>query len=91
MAEIPLEDGSLLGNNPQFIRALNNLASNFSEDSITADQTSSGAMTPQEAKSEIAKLQMPGTAYWDKLNPNHQQAVEDVANLYKMAYPDSTE
>lgn len=91
MAQVTLEDGSLLGNNPQFIRALTNLAANFSEDTITADQTSSGAMTPQEAQSEINKLTAPGTAYWDKLHPNHQQAVDDVFALRQMAHPDLTE
>ena len=91
MAQVTLEDGSLLGNNPQFIRALTNLASNFSEDTITADQTSSGAMTPQEAQSEISKLTAPGTAYWDKLHPNHSRAVEEVFALRQMAHPDLAE
>ena len=68
-----------------------NLAANFSEDTITADQTSSGAMTPQEAQAEINKLTAPGTAYWDKLHPNHQQAVDEVFALRQMAHPDLTE
>ena len=91
MAQVVLEDGSLLGNNAQFIKALTNLASNFSEDTITADQTATGAMTPQEAQSEINKLTAPGTAYWDKLHPNHQAAVDEVFALRQMAHPDLTE
>jgi len=91
MAQVTLEDGSLLGNNAQFIKALTNLASNFSEDTITADQTATGAMTPQEAQSEINKLTAPGTAYWDKLHPNHQAAVDEVFALRQMAHPDLTE
>ena len=91
MAQLTLEDGSLLGNNAQFIKALTNLASNFAEDTITSDQTASGAMTPQEAQSEINKLTAPGTAYWDKLQPNHQAAVDEVFALRQMAHPDLTE
>tara|TARA_B100000123_G_scaffold261571_1_gene228898 strand:- start:4743 stop:5582 length:840 start_codon:yes stop_codon:yes gene_type:complete len=91
MAQVVLEDGSLLGNNAQFIRALTNLAQNFSEDTITADQHATGAMTPQEANAEISKLTAPGTAYWDKLHPNHQQAVDDVFKLRQMAHPDLAE
>jgi len=48
-------------------------------------------MTPQEAQSEINKLTAPGTAYWDKLHPNHQAAVDEVFALRQMAHPDLTE
>ena len=89
--DIKLEDGSSLGNNANFIKALNSLANNFSEDSVTADQQTSGAMTPKEAEAEIAKLTVPGSAYWDKLHPNHTRAVEEVFQLRQMAHPDLTE
>ena len=43
------------------------------------------------SQSEINKLTAPGTAYWDKLHPNHQAAVDEVFALRQMAHPDLTE
>jgi hypothetical protein len=90
-AQIKLEDGSLLGDNAQFIKSLVSLSSNFSEDTVTADQTSSGAMTPNEANAEIAKLTAPNSPYWDKLHPQHQMTVDQVYQIRQMAHPDSVE
>tara|TARA_R100000935_G_C2827703_1_gene163266 strand:+ start:357 stop:1208 length:852 start_codon:yes stop_codon:yes gene_type:complete len=90
-ASIKLEDGSLLGDNATFIKSLVSLSSNFSEDTVTADQTSSGAMTPNEANAEISKITAPNSPYWDKMHPQHQATVDQVFQLRQMAHPDSVE
>lgn len=79
-----LANGNLLGNDPQFIKALAALAENFSEDNMTAENDLT--MTPQDAQREIEKLTAPGTPYWDKKHPGHQSAVQEVFMLQNMKH-----
>ena len=37
--------------------------------------------TYKEINKQIASLQQPGSAYWDKRNPNHSEAVQEVQEL----------
>ena len=77
-----LQDGSRLGDNPQVIKAFVNLANKLSEDTIVkGDQVP--YLTVPEINKQIASLQQPGSAYWDKNHPNHTQAVEEVAALIR--------
>jgi len=84
MKEVKLENGNLLGNDPQFIKALAGLADNFSEDNMTAENDLT--MTPDDAQREIEKLTAPNTPYWDKKHPGHQAAVEEVFMLQNMKH-----
>jgi len=84
MKEVRLENGNLLGNDPQFIKALAGLAENFSEDNMTAENDLT--MTPDDAQREIEKLTAPNTPYWDKKHPGHQAAVEEVFMLQNMKH-----
>ncbi len=40
-------------------------------------------MSNKEINRQIAVLQQPGSAYWDKNNPNHSEAVQEVQELIK--------
>ena len=40
-------------------------------------------MSTKEITRQIASLQQPGSAYWDKRNPNHADAVQEVQELIK--------
>ena len=75
-----LADGTKLGDHPVMIRAFAELASKMGEDSITQ---SSGPIyqTPAQIEKEIGNLTQVGSAYWDKNNPNHGAAVEEVLAL----------
>ena len=84
MKEVKLENGNLLGNDPQFIKALAGLAENFSEDNMTAENDLT--MTPDDAQREIEKLTAPGTPYWDKKHPGHRSAVQEVFMLQNMKH-----
>ena len=84
MKEVKLENGNLLGNDPQFIKALAGLADNFSEDNMTAENDLT--MTPDDAQREIEKLTAPNTPYWDKKHPGHRAAVEEVFMLQNMKH-----
>ena len=77
-----LQDGSRLGDNPQVIKAFVSLANKLSEDTmVKGDQVP--YLTVPEINKQIAALQQPGSAYWDKNNPNHSSAVEEVQALIR--------
>jgi len=85
MENMILQDGTRLGVHPGFIKSLANLSDKFSEDNLGVGQDESGAMTPQQAENEIAKI-MGDTnhPYWKKNHPNHAAAVQEVFQLQNM-------
>jgi len=91
MFDITLQDGSKLGDNPDFIKAFAKIAefrqSVTSEDTV-ADMSQSNVMTPADAKAEIdAIMNDKGHPYWDKKNlVGRQQAVERVQELWGMVH-----
>ena len=91
MFDITLQDGSKLGDNPEFIKAFAKIAefrqSVTSEDTV-ADMSQSNVMTPADAKAEIdAIMNDKGHPYWDRKNlVGRQQAVERVQELWGMVH-----
>ena len=77
-----LQDGSKLGDNPQIVKAFAQLSEKLSEDDIVKGDTTS-YLTTNEITKQIASLQQPGSAYWDKKHPAHAVAVEEVAALIR--------
>ena len=82
ITETLLQDGSRLGDNPQVIKAFVSLANKLSEDTIVKGD-GVPYLTVPEINKQIASLQQPGAAYWDKRNPAHTEAVEEVAALIR--------
>jgi hypothetical protein len=87
--EMRLEDGTMIGNHPEFIKAFANIAdfrrTVTSEDTIS-EGTSSYAMTPDEAKAEADAI-MRSPEYTDKKNyVARQRAVSRVAELMDMIH-----
>ena len=77
-----LQDGSRLGDNPQVIKAFVSLANKLSEDTmVKGDQVP--YLTVPEINKQIASLQQEGSAYWDKRNPGHDEAVKEVQALIR--------
>jgi len=77
-----LQDGSKLGDNPQIVKAFVQLSEKLSEDDIVKGDTTS-YLTTNEITKQIASLQQPGSAYWNKKHPAHATAVEEVAALIR--------
>jgi hypothetical protein len=77
-----LADGSKLGDNPQIVKAFANLSEKLSEDDIVKGDTPD-FMTTNDITKQIASLQQPGSAYWNKKHPAHATAVEEVAALIR--------
>lgn len=81
-----------LANNPVFVKAMNKLGAATADDSIVGGgKNGSFAMTPEEAKAEIAKMEGdPKHPIFRKDHPEHKLAVERKSALFKMAYPDDS-
>ena len=77
-----LQDGSKLGDNPTVVKAFADLAAQMSEDNIVKGDAPA-YMSNKEINRQIAVLQQSGSAYWDKNNPNHSEAVQEVQELIR--------
>ena len=75
-----LQDGSKLGDNPIIVKMFADLAAQISEDSIVKGDAPA-YMSNKEITRQIAILQQPGSAYWDKHHPSHSDAVAEVQEL----------
>lgn len=80
---------SKIGQEPQFLRVAAAVGAKLGEDRQNVQTKSSGALTPPEALSKIAAIQSdPKNAYHVKDAPGHQEAVDKMAGLFAMAYPE---
>ena len=77
-----LQDGSKLGDNPTVVKAFADLAAQMSEDNIIKGDAPA-YMSEKEINRQIASLQQPGSAYWDKKHPSHADVVEEVQGLIR--------
>jgi len=75
-----LQDGSKLGDNPIVVKAFAELASQISEDTMVKGDAPA-YMSLKEINKQIAALQQPGSAYFDKRHPNHDDAVSEMQTL----------
>ena len=88
---LTLADGSRLGDNPGFIKAMANVAdfkrSVTSEDTVS-ESAQSNVMTPREAQAEIDSIMNDRkNAYWDKSNPvARQRAIQRVQELMEFVH-----
>ena len=80
-----LEDGTKIGDHPAVIKAFAALAEKMGEDKIV-QADGPAYLTPKQIDKEIATLQQPGSAYWDKNHPNHAMAVEEVKALFEQKH-----
>jgi len=92
--ELPLADGTLMGDNPQVIRLLANIGSYIAEkvgeDTIIGAK-STNAMTPIEIERKIEELQAKGSPYWDIKSSHRPSYVKQVNELMEMLYPDESQ
>jgi len=78
-----------LGKEPQLIKLAAAIGKGLSEDTISPDEKSSGALTPKEALSKANKIiGDKNHPYHNKKDPSHKQAIEDVGKLFEAAYPE---
>ena len=87
VGSLTLEDGTLVGDNPDYIRMMVNVSqfinSKIGEDEIVG-MKSSGAKDPGQIQSEIDDLMAQGTPYWDQKHPKHDWSVKEVNRLMEL-------
>ena len=85
-----LADGTKLGNHPEVIRAFAKIADfrqNVTSEDTVSESASALGMSAQQAGNEIQAIMGDRShAYWDKRNPQHQQAVERMQQLMEMQH-----
>lgn len=82
-------ENSGLGNNPDFIKFVAKIGETFKEDSeVNPGSNGIPAMTPKDAIAAANKI-IGDTShpYHQKGHINHQAAIKEVQDLFKMAYP----
>lgn len=88
VATLRLSDGSLLGQNPLFVKAMAKVGDDYTEHDIHGmGQRARMTMTPEEAAAELVKLDGDEAfqkSLWDKADPGHEAAVERRMALYAM-------
>lgn len=84
-AHLTLSDGTKIGDHPDFIKAFANIANDLGEDKLISAQGPQ-YMTPAEIDKQIASLQQPGSAYWNKNHPGHSLAVQEVQDLLALKH-----
>lgn len=90
MTEVTLQDGTKLGEHPQFINALINIAefmdSRLGEDKFSGRDSEPGVSNAQ-LEQERASLLTQGSAYYLKDHPDHDRAVTRVNQLFNLLGP----
>ena len=74
------------GNDPRVLKAFANAAKAFSEDSVARGGFSNLMMNKDQAKVEIDKVKNDPKHPWHNDGPGHEDAVQKMNELYKIAY-----
>lgn len=87
--EMQMADGTLLGDNPEFIRMVMHvgefISSRMGEDQLEGMKVSN-AMTVQDAQEELAKIRREGSPFWKSNDPEHDAYVRRGLELQEMIH-----
>ena len=86
LLQMKLDDGTLVGNHPAFIKAfaaMGDFKSTVTSEDTVSDNASNRAYTPQMAQQEVDTIMYDKThAYWNRKDPiGRQRAVERMQEL----------
>ena len=83
-----LLDSSGLGNHPLMLKFAHKVGSMLKEDGYIMGDGHGGVLGAETAKAKIDEINKdPKHAHWDENHPAHQEAVKEMAKLFKIAYP----
>ena len=84
LTELQMADGTLLGDNPQLIMMLTNLAGfmreRMGEDSFNGRSNEPG-LSGADVAQKLSQITMPNSPYWDRNHPEHDQYVNEALRL----------
>ena len=90
ITEIELSDGTLLGDNPEFIRAMvavgEYIRDRVSEDDFAGIEKTDLSMTPAELNEKIREIEAPDSPLWSNAHPQHGAYLQERNRLYEMLY-----
>ncbi len=86
-ADQMLNDGTRVGDHPDFIKFINNvgkyIVDNIGEDKLEGVKTS-GGMGPDEVRTKLAEITAPNSPYWDNKHPEHTFYVQEGLRYREM-------
>ena len=86
-ADQMLNDGTRVGDHPDFIKFINNvgeyIVDNIGEDKLEGVKTS-GGMGPDEVRAKLAEITAPNSPYWDNKRPEHTFYVQEGVRYREM-------
>jgi hypothetical protein len=92
ITKIELADGSLLGDNTDFIKAMVSVGEyirdRVSEDDFAGIEKSDMSMTPIEINDKIREIEAPDSPLWSNAHPQHTAMMQERNRLYEMLYGD---
>lgn len=93
LAEMQLSDGTMLGNNPNFIKAMSDVGKQFQERGlINGDSVNTSAMSPDEAKSKLSQImadpEKSSILFSQEFHPSKEELVKERERLLSFAYPE---
>jgi hypothetical protein len=84
LTELQMADGTLLGDNPQLIMMLTNLAGfmreRMGEDTFNGRGNEPG-LSGADVAQKLSQITMPNSPYWDRNHPEHDQYVNEALRL----------
>ena len=76
-----MPDGTTLGDNPDFIRLLNNVGSfirsRVSEDTLEGSKLV-GGLSASDARDKLREIKAPDSPFWSAKHPEHQWYVDEA-------------
>ena len=83
--DMPLQNGTRLGDHPEIIKGFAKIANMMSEDKIISTESES-VNTVKDLESEIASIMNNREGpYWNKQHPDHDKSVQQLYTLREMA------
>jgi len=90
LTELPMADGTLLGDSPVFIRSMVKIGEyireKVSEDAFEGMEKTSTGITTVEAQEKLREIEIPNGPLWDRKHPQHDYAVQERNRLYEVIH-----
>lgn len=92
MLNLPMADGTLLGDRPEFIRSMVSIGEfikeRISEDAFEGIAKGQGGLSPDDITDQLTELEAPNSPIFDSMHPQHREYTERRKRLYEVKYPE---
>ena len=92
MTELPLADGTRLGDSAVFAQTMVNIGEfirdRISEDAFEGIAQAQGGLSPHDIDDQLLEIERPGSPLYDAAHPQHREYTERRKRLYEAKYPE---